>query len=391
MKKYLLSLLLSFTLSMPATASAQESTELKSGQNEQEKSQQEINELKDSPIFYTFFEENEEPTTWEALKELFGINTLIKFLSPHPHGTIATVNDDVITLNELQFYADLEKSSQSDDSEVSLEGVMEDYSTYLLELIQQKLIKQEVKNLSLSVDYSTITRIQQGIEKRYTESLESGLLASEVHQKAWAEQIKSNLEREALQRYFLSSLKVDYEEIIKFHIENEGLFNIPEQYIFTLVYSENESALRKALNKKVNNPELAGEYKVSIQQATLDINSIPEAWKREVVKLKPNQFSKLKKIENSYFYIMLNEKAPAQTASQTEAFLEIERILLDAKLRNAYETWLEKAVLSAEIFIAPEFSAQSRINLGTINTLEVSEITETTETTETINTQTDSQ
>ncbi len=353
---------------MPALANEQESNNQNTEQN--------LEELKDSPIFYTFFEENDEPTTWEALKELFGIDTLIKYLSPHPHGTIATVNGDVITLNELQFYADLEKSSQSDDSEVSLEGVMEDYSTYLLELIQQKLIAQEVKKLSLSVDYSTIARIQKGIEKRYTESLESGLLASEVHQKAWAEQIKSNLEKEALQRYFLSSLKVNYDEIIKFHVENDGLFRIPEQYIFTLVYAEKEDSLRNALRKKVQNPLDAEKYKVSIQQATLDLDSIPAAWKNEVVKLKIGQFSKLKKIENSYFYVVLNEKTPPQTASQTEAFLEIERTLLDAKLRNAYEAWLEKAVLSASIFIAPEFSAQSRINLGTINTLETTEITE---------------
>ncbi len=333
--------------------------------------QDEVTSQNENTFDYSSILENEAPSTWESLKELFGINTLIDFFMPLPHGTIATVNGEVITLNELQFYADLEKSSQVDDAEVSLEGVMEDYSTYLLELIQQKLIAQEVEKLSLSVNYDVINKIQQNVENRYTENLDSGLLASEVHQRAWAEQLKNNLQKEALLRYFLSSLNVNYDEIIRFHLENDGFFQIPEQYIFTLVYSETETPLRKALNKKIKDIEKADEYNVSMQQATLDYDNIPPVWREEIVKLKIGQFSKLKKIENSYFYIILNDKTPKQTASQTEAFLEIESILLDAKLRKAYDNWLEKAILSADISIAPEFSQTSNINLGTINTLEV--------------------
>ncbi len=239
MKKTLFSFLLSLAFTSSAFAQV-------AAQAIEEDTQQEPKIL----FNYSTILDNEAPSTWDSLKELFGINTLIDFFMPLPHGTIASVNNDIITLNDLQFYADLEKSSQADDSEVSLEGVMDDYSTYLLELIQQKLIAQEIKKLSLAVDYDTIGRIQQGVEKRY-ENFDSGLLASEVHQKAWAEQIKSNLEKEALQRYFLASLRVNYDEIIKFHIENQSLFQIPEQYIFTLIYSEEESPLRKAHKKNL--------------------------------------------------------------------------------------------------------------------------------------------
>lgn len=290
----------------------------------------------------------------KVIQDVLPIDEVMQYFNTLPVGTVATVNNVPITLEEIQNLADLATYSHDTELAFTIEEVINEYSFYLLKLIKQELIRQEIEKRALYVDYAQAEEIENIIKASYGYDFfdESSELSN--NRDAWLQQIKRHLEQEVLQKEFLKNIHITSEEIFAFHQENPHLFDIKEKYILVMVSSFSEEDTQKALANKVETSEQALEYKVFIQEGTLPLENIPEEWQEEVKKLQEDSFSPLIHYENSFLYLVLKGKIPARTKTQTEAFLEIEKLLKEEKLTLVYDVWLEEALTKANIRIAPQ-------------------------------------
>ncbi len=300
----------------------------------------------------------EENTNWSEilLREFQNLTpeNIIQNFETLPFGTIATVNEDPITLQELESLVDMNSDSYTDE-QFTLDDVLNEYSIHLFELIRQKIIAQEVKQLALPIDYSQVEKIEEAIRASYGEDFESEIQLEGISLTYWRKQLRAQIEQEALQHYIAEQVELSSNEIINYYSRNKEKFLIPERYNLIMFSSSSESEIKKAYAAKVSTKEEALNYSISLQEGSFAIQNIPEEWQKDVQKLKENDFSTIKNYQNAYRYVYLKKKTPEHIQDETKTFLLIEQILSEEKLEQHYQKWLLSALEHSSIFIAPEF------------------------------------
>ncbi len=290
---------------------------------------------------------------WNELLTLTPENIIQNF-ETLPFGTIATVNDSPITLQELESLVDMNSDSYTDE-QFTLDDVLNEYSIHLFELVRQKIIAQEVKQLALPIDYSQAEKIEEAIRTSYGEDFESELQIDGISLAYWRKQLQAQIEQEALQNYIAEQVELTSDEIINYYSQNKEKFLIPERYNLIMFSSLSEEEIKRAYANKVSTKEEALNYTISLQEGSFAIQNIPEEWQKEIKKLKENDFSPIKNYQNAYRYIYLKKKTPEHIQDETKTFLLIEQILSEEKLEQYYQQWLLAALEHSSIFIAPEF------------------------------------
>ncbi len=286
----------------------------------------------------------------KKIKEL-DIEILTKYFLGKPAGTVATINGVPITLSEIENIADMQ-SSMGNENDLSLEGVLDEYSIYLFELIKQKLIKQELEARNISIDFSQVSSIEDIIRASYgEENFDKELLNDGININFWREQLIARIEYESFQKHLEEKLDISQDEIKNFFLSNKQNYVKPERYRLFLYSSENKEDIEKAHQNKMN-AEDAKALNITVQEGSFNISSLPVEWKEEVLVLDISEQTAIKEIDSTFNYIVLQNKI---TANQEAIFLEIEQALLNQKLEKSYSEWIIAALNSSEIFIVPEF------------------------------------
>ncbi len=298
--------------------------------------------------FDTIFKTFSEKVNLTSIKELFGIVEL-------PRSTVARVNNKFITLRDIEVLADMNYISKDESENMNIESIMAEYSYYLFDLVEQKLIEEEIERNEIPVDYREAEELEEIIRSNYGEYFETELLVEGIILDEWREQLRRGVEKKALQYEITKQVRISNDEILVYHENNQHLFKIPEYYKLIMIVSVDEADLVKALRAKVKTEEEAKKYNVTLQHGGFSFDNIPEEWQNELSYMKVGEFSKIQEGSGAFRYISLVEKIPAYTKSQADAFLQIEQSLIEAKTNRLYKVWLTNAINRANIQIAKQF------------------------------------
>ncbi len=283
-------------------------------------------------------------------KKMIGIKDL-------PNDTLAIVNEEIITLRDVEALANLNYTPRSDEYILSLDYVLEEYSDYLFELIEQKIIAKAIDEQNISVTYSDVEQIEEIIRQSYEGTFDEELESEGIDIELWRSQLKRRLEKEALQLTIISQIRISPQEIIDYQEENSQLFVIPEKYKVLMLSSYSQKILQEAHKKNIRSIEDAEKFDVLAQEGLFTTTNLPEEWDEDTVIMEKTGKTHISHSGNSYKYLILLEKIPATTMSQEDIFLQVEQQLREEKADRAYKQWLAQALNSTEIQIIPEFAS----------------------------------
>ncbi len=302
----------------------------------------------------TDLEQQIEPEFNSALsqfRQLIGIEEL-------PEDTIALVDGSPITLRDVEELANLNYISRNDEETLTIDYVLEEYSVYLFELIEQKIVSREIEEQSITVPYSDVEEIENIIRESYAGFFEQELENEGIDIDLWRDQIKKRLEKEAMQLTIISQIRISPQEILNYQETNSHLFEIPEKYHVLMISSNSQADLQKIYKKKITAIEQVDEFSnVSAQSGVFTKTNLPEEWEEDIAYMEKNKKTRINHSANTYKYLVLLEDIPASTKSQEEIFVQVEQQLREAKADRAYSQWLIDALNETDIEIIPQFAS----------------------------------
>ena len=280
---------------------------------------------------------------------------------------IAVVNDETITLKDLQNYI------HSIYVSLVAEGVKEDelkeamtqlQKEGIYRLIEDKLILSKANQVGLEVHSKRIDERFQEIKKRYPSEknfmdtlIQNGLTITDLRNKINDQlKIKYMVEREVKDKIY-----VNPQEITEYYEKNKEQFKRAERVqldsIFIGYQKDKQEAIKKArealdrLKKEENFTSVAREYSQAPSIGMIERGHILPEVEEVVFKLEKGEISSLVEVENGIYIFKLIEKLPAELSELKDVKDSIYQILFDQKFKEQYMAWLEKLKKDAYVEI----------------------------------------
>ena len=97
-------------------------------------------------------------------------------------------------------------------------------------------------------------------------------------------------------------------------------------------------------------------YRLSLRR-----DSVPDGWKKRVAALKEGEATPVSDALNGGFeYVVLTEDVPERRLTVVEAYPHIESLLMQEKLDQAFQSWLEERLKSAHILVSTHLVEEFR-------------------------------
>ncbi len=295
------------------------------------------------------------------MKILFSVSILILILfSMSKAGVVdrivAIVNDDVITLSELESVAMpiYKRVLSSEQDQKEKEKIVQEIRKQVLnQLIDNLLVDQEVKRLHITVTdqevnqfISQIRRDQGLTEKQFLQYLAYQGISLKEYRKHVAEQIKR---LKLIQAQVRERIVITDEEIKRYYLEHYA--KNEEKYELAAIIIQGEGAKEKV--KKAMEELKTGK---SFLDVAARYSSIPESGKglgtfsldelcpevRKAVKiLKPGEISRPVKVNNSWQIFKLLAKKNDESYEIPLLKGEIQHKLYQEKVDQLFQKWLK--------------------------------------------------
>jgi len=283
---------------------------------------------------------------------------------------VAVVNDDIVSLYELNrdikpYENKIRKLSYSRyEKQKLLVKVREDK---LNQLIDKKLIDQEIKNLKIpfseqEVD-SAIDRIKRANNVSHKEFLEElakeGLTIAEYRQKIKEQILRTKIVNVAIK----SKIIITQDDIKEYYEKNIDKYKSEKKYHLrniimkhTVIYTEqSEKAILKKLEAILKKLKAGASFETMARNYSessmadeggdlglFSLNSLSPKIRNVVEKLKPGAFSQIVDTDKGYQIFYLENIEQESTKSLDEANLEIEEKLYNLKVNEKFESWLKE-------------------------------------------------
>jgi len=269
---------------------------------------------------------NKTQTTFPLEKISNGVNKII-----------ARVNDDVITLRDLQEF----KRSSSIDKPANVID-----KQALENLIEEKLITQLAKKEKFKVDNLWVDKKMKqlisayGGYNKFEESLAKVGLSPAIIEK----KIKDNfLVHQAVNKYVVSKIDVSPMEITEYYKEHIKEFSSPPKYICWVTKSGKRDFLEK-LSKKIEKEgfdKILTEEKDIFFKIESDKEGLNDAIREVVESIKDGQW-KIKEIGSAYYLVYLVKTVPAHAVFLNEVRDKIYSRIWKNKFSSKFEAWIKK-------------------------------------------------
>jgi len=280
---------------------------------------------------------------------------------------IAIVNDELITLKDLQIYihntyVSLVAQGIGDEQ---LQQIMLDLEIRGIDkLIEDKLLLSEANKLGLEIrDKAIDDRIKSLIEKYPSEQqfmdalVQNGSTITDLRNKI-TEQIKIT---SVIEYKVRSKIYISPQEVTQYYEENINDFQIKEQInldSILILYDNDKKATRAKANEALTQIKAGKDFKEVAEQYS-DSPSIgivkrgqllPEI-EKEIFHLTKNEPSSLIETDTGIYIFKLLARKPAQLAELNDVKETIENTLLNLKFRDHFNDWLKKLKKDAYIEI----------------------------------------
>lgn len=287
-------------------------------------------------------------------------------------GVLATVNDIVINIKDIEMLYDMQTvSNDSIRKPLSLSELHTEYAQLTFLFIQQIIVSKSLEERGIEIAHSSVEAVENLVRSEYDlegeDAFENYLIQTGINIEYWREQLKARLELEALQKELLKDVIISGDEIIAYLIEHPEIEQIPARATFAILSSSSKSKLSYVKSSKDISLENLERQSVSIQPMLLDMENIPDDWVRTLDSLKPGEFSstltvKVKDadgyqedVETIYQTFYLMERTPDLLLNPIDTYGLVEQALLNQKLPIIMEEWLAEELKRYEIKVVQQF------------------------------------
>ena len=163
---------------------------------------------------------------------------------------IARVNNDIITLSdyqkaEAQLHQEAQQDCQGCSDEKINEMVNEGRKNLLRDLIDQSLLVQRAKDMSISVDTDVIKRLDMIRQQNQLPSMEALQKAVESQGLSWEDykdQMKNSLlQQKVIQQEVGPDIKIGQDEVKKYYDAHQSEFVKPEEVDLSTIFFSTEN------------------------------------------------------------------------------------------------------------------------------------------------------
>lgn len=282
---------------------------------------------------------------------------------------LATVGEATISLRDVEEGYDL-KFIGSATSGLSLENVQLDYTNIIYELIESKLVSEELKRRDLAVSEQEIDAFALQLSESYIvldekkpkelhaenlEDFEKILTKVGIDYSVWRAELKARLEEEKLTYALAADEVVTAEEIFAFCEQNPDKVKAYEKISFFIVQSHNKEKLEKAIENNLNDVSelIDNGFYVQSLDTKLEMLSkeIPLEYLENFDKTKINAYSPIFTDSQKQYYSFYIVSHSIALQNSLEVYKYVEEILFNAKIPILYQAWLEKSLKETPVFI----------------------------------------
>jgi len=279
---------------------------------------------------------------------------------------VAIVNDDIITLSQLDMAAapyrrNIEESQESLVRKKELTAQM--HTQVLNQLVESSLVVQEAKRMGIAVDDADVDNAVENFKKEHDldqEKLEFGLAAQGTTIGQYRERIREQiLQSMIVSRAVRAKIVVTDEEIKAYYDSHDQEFKARKKYHLKNIIvrdSKDLSTVREKLESKIDFSQVAKDYSIGSNASSggelgeFDISSFSDEIKKALKGVGKGQYTKPVDMGNS-FQILYVADIISQGQVQEEVEKQIQDILYREHGEAQFKKWMENLKNSAHIKI----------------------------------------
>jgi len=271
-----------------------------------------------------------------------------------PAGVAAVVDGRPIGLRQLEYYYDLVLLGSMSDN-ATLSRLAAGYGASLAALIVEELALRDLEKAGQPVTDKDVEAAMEALRQDYPGDAFGKMLAEEaIDPDLLRGRLRGRLAMEKLAAVILRpTVGISAEEAQNFYRANAGLFGRPAKLKLTAQRVATKDEARKILDGSKKPP---GGLAPEAREIVSAEDKLPESWREAAKKLKIGETSPPIADKPGYVLLTLVERIAAKPADPVQAYPRVEAALLDSKLRQAFNQWLESDLATAVITVNPGIS-----------------------------------
>lgn len=281
-------------------------------------------------------------------------------------GVVARVNGKPIYLDDLQFKHDITCLADPGSIGAGVGKLREDYGNILVEMIVLELVDQELDEKGLSVTEFEVKNAEKEVRDDYPEGAFEQILVEEcVDINDWRKLVRKKLALDKFRTMVLRpKIKITPQEAEEYYKEHITDFYYPSKLELVQVWGPNLEVVEKALSmyksKKVPLDELQNKFEnMTIRQISIRKERLPDRWSRGLFNLKPGHASQVITADTGYEFLVYKRDLPPSMLEPSRAYPLVERVLLETKLTQAFNNWVERALGEAKLEVSEDLISSS--------------------------------
>lgn len=273
-------------------------------------------------------------------------------------GVVARVNGRPISLHQLQLKHDFDHLGLAADNP-TVNRLKGEYGAALTDLLVRELVFQALETRGLTVTDDEVAVAEVDIRKDYPEeSFEEVLVEEYIDINYWRDELRARL---SVEKFFDEVLRpgisIDYREAEEYYREHIQDFYMPKRVRLFRITGPSREVLENAIDfyKKGGELNVVGEKfdQVVVRDITMREDRMTKNWRDAVKGLAPGESSGVMASLEGFEALLFAENIPARVLAASLAYPAIERELVDRKLMEAFNVWLEKRMAEANIVVTP--------------------------------------
>jgi len=273
-------------------------------------------------------------------------------------GVVARVNGAPIYLSQLEFQHDQFQVDAVGGYVPSVENLKSEYGEILAELIVQELVVQELEKRDIGVSDHEMLKAEEEVRADYPEGAFDQMLVEEyIDLKAWRLQLRNHL---AMRKFFHQVLrpqiKIDYREAEQYYRDRISDFYLPESLRILVVRGPSREIVGKAVERFLaerDQLDLTTAFgEVETRDVMIREERLSATWKNALTGVAPGQASGVLTDRFGFEALVLLERSPAKVLEPAQAYPLVENALVERKLQDAFDSWLDTAMARARISVS---------------------------------------
>ncbi|MGE4298579.1 MAG: peptidylprolyl isomerase [Desulfovibrionaceae bacterium] len=275
-------------------------------------------------------------------------------------GVVARVNGRPIMLKQLKARYDQQQPGWTGSAPSSVGTLKKDYGKALSDLIVHALVEQELERLGLSVTDEELKAAEDEIRADYPDdTFEQTLVEGYIDIDVWREQLRAQLAQDKFMREVIRpQIKISYKEAEEYLAKQT--YTLPERVLFIQLAGPDKGALERAaaiiLGAPADQPQAdvlaALPEGVRVHEQKVRTDRLPDDWRKILDTLAPRQAGPGTVSAEGAELLILLERIPAKVLDPSQAYPFVEKVLLERKMRDAFNAWYEGAAASSQIQVS---------------------------------------